>query len=69
MKNISRYVIIGAALAVAGFLFWYFSEILTYILIAAVLSLIGKPVVQALRRLHLGKHKLPGWVSALLALT
>ena len=68
MKSFSRYVIIGIAVAVAGFLFWYFSEILTYILIAAVLSLIGKPVVKGLRRLHLGKFKLPDWASALLAL-
>ncbi|HOO43001.1 MAG TPA: AI-2E family transporter [Bacteroidales bacterium] len=68
MKNFSRYVIIGIAVAVAGFLFWYFRDILTYILIAAVLSLIGKPIVKGFRRLHLGKFKIPDWASALLAL-
>ncbi|MDY0359659.1 MAG: AI-2E family transporter [Bacteroidales bacterium] len=68
MKNLSRYVILGAAVAVAGFLLWYFSNILTYILIAAALSLIGKPVVSFFRNLQVGKHKLPDWLSAFLAL-
>jgi len=68
MKKLSRYVILGAAVAVAGFLLWYFSNILTYILIAAALSLIGKPVVSFFRNLQVGKHKLPDWLSAFLAL-
>lgn len=68
MKSFSRYVILIAVIAVAGFLFWYFSNILTYILIAAGLSLIGKPVVSFFRGLHLGKHRLPDWLCALLAL-
>ncbi len=68
MKSFSRYVILIAVIAVAGFLFWYFSNILTYILIAAGLSLIGKPVVSFFRGLHLGKHRLPDWLCALLSL-
>ena len=68
MKNLSRYVILGAAVAVAGFLLWYFSNILTYILIAAALSLIGKPVVSFFRNLEVWKHNLPDWLSAFLAL-
>ena len=68
MNKLSRYVVIGIAAAIACFLCWYFSNIVAYILIAAVLSIVGKPLVCFFRKLHIGKHKTPSWIAALLTL-
>lgn len=50
------------------FLVWYFSSIVTYILIAAVLSLIGRPVVRFLHGLRFGRFSPSYTLSAFLTL-
>lgn len=50
------------------FLMWYFSGLVTYILISVILSLIGRPLVRILAKVHLGKFKLGQGGSALLTL-
>lgn len=58
----------GIALVAVGFLLWYFSTIVAYILISAVLSLIGKPLVSWLQGLHFKKFKIPPVVAAFVGL-
>ncbi len=54
---------------VAGLLFvWYFSNIVFYILTAAVLSVIGRPVVHFLDSLKIGKLRFPHNLSTILTL-
>lgn len=53
---------------VAGFLVWYFQTIVFYILIAAVLSLIGKPLVRLICSLKIRGWKPPKWVAASITL-
>ncbi len=53
-------IIVALAVVLFGFLVYYFSYIVTYILIAAVLALIGRPLVSKYhkiryRRFHIGK--------------
>lgn len=53
-------IIVALAVVLFGFLVYYFSYVVTYILIAAVLSLVGRPLVQKFqeiryRRFHIGK--------------
>ena len=50
------------------FLVWYFLAIVTYILVAAVLAVIGRPLVRHLERLHVGRFHVPRGVAALLTL-
>lgn len=57
-------VIVGAT----GFLAWYFSNIISYILIAAVLGLIGNPLVRQLDRIRIGKIRFPHVLSVILTL-
>lgn len=47
---------------------WYFSGIVTYIIIALLLSFMGMPLVKRLKKVHIGKHKLPQAVAATLTL-
>ena len=54
------------------FVIWYFSNLVVYILIAAVLSFIGHPLVDLLDNVRIGKFRLPHSVNAgitLLAIT
>ncbi len=60
-------------LSVLGILFgiwfiWKFYIIISYFLIAAVVSLLGRPVVNLLHTIHIGKFYVPRWLSAILAL-
>lgn len=50
------------------FLGWYFSDILAYIIIAAVISLLGRPLVQLLQAVHIRKIKLNAAISAAITL-
>ncbi|MDR1056908.1 MAG: AI-2E family transporter [Prevotellaceae bacterium] len=68
MNQLARYIVIIFIVAFIAFLAWYFSNIVAYILISAVLSLIGKPLVDVFGRMRVGKWKLPRWLCALATL-
>ena len=68
MNQLARYIIALAVVAFVGFLAWFFSDILSYILIAAILSIMGKPLVNFLDSLHFGKYRIPHGVCALTTL-
>ena len=67
MKNKKWYVAIPIIIVV-GFLLWYFSAIVTYILVAAVLSIIGQPLVRLLNNIKIRKFEFPHALSALITL-
>ena len=48
MSKIYRYIVAGVITAVVLFLVWYFSNVVAYILTAAVLAMIGKPLTDLL---------------------
>lgn len=50
------------------FLMWYFSNIVTYVLISAVLSLMGRPIVRFLQKIKVWKIKVSKSLSAFLTL-
>ena len=59
----------GAALtAVALFLLWYFSSSVVYILVSAVLAVMGRPLVCYLERIRIKQHKMPRALAALVTL-
>jgi len=68
MNKLAKYIIATAVLAIIGFLLWYFRSIISYILIAALLSLIGSPLVRQMSRLKIKKWRMPKALSSLLVL-
>lgn len=68
MRNIGRYILIILGIIAVVFVLWYFKNIVAYILISSILSLIGKPVVDFLDQLQIKRIKLPKGISALLTL-
>ena len=67
-QPIGRYALAAMAVALVAFLLWYFASIVTYVLVAAVLSLMGKPIVRWLSALHINKWLIPKWLAAAVAL-
>lgn len=68
MNSVLRYFLIGLGLILLGLLLWYFSAIVSYILIAAVLSLIFRPLVVRICGLRIGNRRLPDGIGAMLVL-
>ncbi|MCF8381244.1 MAG: AI-2E family transporter [Bacteroidales bacterium] len=68
MNSTSRYILIALGVLLTGFLLWYFSNIVIYIVVSAVLSLIGAPIVDLLGKIQYRNFKLPSWLKALMSL-
>ena len=66
MKNSLKYLLFGIGIIIVGFVVWYLRSIVAYILIAAVLSLIGRPLINFLERVRIKNFTLPKALSALL---
>ncbi len=61
--------IAGTAVAAAVlFLIWYSSSIVVYILVSAVLAVMGRPLVNRLAALHVRGWRVPRWLAALVTL-
>jgi len=68
-KNIvTSYLRIIATIAIIGFVFWYFSALVGYIIVAIFLSLMGNPLVKRLNKIRIGKRTMPHAVSATITL-
>lgn len=68
MKRVLTYVGYLLILLIVGFLIWRFSFIIVWILIAAVISFIGHPIVRFFDRLHIKKWSIPHSLSTALSL-
>lgn len=68
MQKVPKYIIATAATIAGVLLLWYFRTIVVYILIAAVLGIIGGPLVTLIKKIHIKDFRFPGWLAALLTL-
>lgn len=64
----TRYILISVGAIILTVIAWYFRAIVTYIIIAAIFSSIGRPITRALQKVKVGKFKLNASISALLTL-
>jgi predicted PurR-regulated permease PerM len=68
-KDLNRNIVLAVTLVLAITLLYYFREIVTYVLIAWVVSMLGQPFMKVLHKVRIGKHRfLPPSVSAGLVL-
>ncbi len=51
-----------------GFLVWYFAEIVIFIIIAGVISIVGAPLTELLDRIKIGRFKFPHVLSVTITL-
>jgi predicted PurR-regulated permease PerM len=68
MNTTLRNILIGLGIILAVLSIWYFIHIVAYILISAVLALIGQPVVELLGNVRYRQIKIPKAIRALLTL-
>ena len=66
--KLAGYIIKLAGLAAVIALCCIFKNVLVYILIAVVVSLIGQPIMKLLRKIRIKKFHIPDWISALLTI-
>ena len=70
MNLTQRNAAIALSLVIGAAILWYFSEIVAYVLIAWVVSMLGAPLMKFLHlRARIGKKHLPPSVSAILVLS
>ena len=66
--KLAKYILLAAGLCIMGAACWYFSNVLIYILLAVVVSLIAQPIMSLLRKIRIKGHKAPDWILALLTI-
>ena len=67
-ERLAGYVIKLGGLAIILALCFYFKNVLVYIVAAFVVSLIGRPIMQLLRKISIKKRHLPDWLLAVLTI-
>ena len=67
-QNILRFCVGLVITAGILFLIWYFSSVVIYILVSAVLAIMGRPLVNWLSKKHIGKYVMPRWAAATITL-
>lgn len=63
-EKLAKYTLAAASIAIVGGLCWYFRSVLAYILLAVVVSLIGKPLMTLLQKITIKGRKAPDWILA-----
>lgn len=68
VNKLSKYLIIAGGAAIILLLAWYFKTILLYIVIAGILTIIGRPIANVLSKIHIKKFHVPRWLAAIVTL-
>lgn len=66
--RLAKYILIAAGAGIVCSLCWLFRNVLAYILIAVVVSLIAKPVFGLMQKCRIKGFKAPNWLTAALSL-
>ncbi len=67
-ERLAKYTLFAAIFCMIAILCWFFSNVLVYILISVVVSLLARPIMKGWQKIAIkGKH-LPNWLGAILSL-
>ena len=66
--KLAGYIIKLGGLAMVLALCWYFKNVLIYIIVAFVVSMIGRPLMQLMRKIKIKGKSAPDWLLALLSI-
>ena len=66
--KLAGYIIKLGGLAAVLALCWYFKNVLIYIVVAFVVSMIGRPLMQLMRKIKIKGKSAPNWLLALLSI-
>ncbi len=66
--KLAKYILWVSGIALVGALCWYFKNVLTYILVAVVVSLVAKPLMALMQKIRIKGRQIPAWILATLSL-
>ncbi len=67
-EKLARFILYAIVAVIVCAVVWYFRKVVIYILLAGVLSLIGKPLCDAIKRLNIKRHYIPDWAASICTL-
>ena len=67
-NKIIKFLVSLGIVAVVLFLVWYFSRVVIYILVSAVLAIVGRPLVNRLTRIKIGGREVSRSLAASITL-
>lgn len=67
-ERLAKSILAAAGIAIIAALCWYFRSVLAYILVAVVISLIAKPLMNLLQKISIKGRKAPDWLLAAFSL-
>ncbi len=69
MNKLAKYIIGITSALCLGLAAWYFSSVLIYIIVAAVISIIGRPLMIFLSNLKIKNWHTPRWLAAIITIS
>ena len=67
-EKLARYILFAAVFCIGAAICWYFRSVIVYILLAVVVSLISRPIMDMLQKVQFKGKKGPDWLLASLTL-
>ena len=67
-EKLARYIIILLTLAIVGIVCWYLRDILGYLILAAVVSVLATPLSKLLQKISIKGRNCPMWLAAILSI-
>ncbi len=68
VEKLAGFVLWASFLTVVGLLCWYFRNVLIYIVLAIVVSLLSRPLARFLGKVRIKNRYVPDWLSSLLSI-
>lgn len=68
VDKLARYIMYTAAAVVIGCICWFFRDVIVYMLAAAVVSLIGRPIMNFSGKIRIKGKGLPPWLYAIVTI-
>ncbi len=66
--KLAKYILLAAGIVLTGGICWYFKNVISYILVAVVVSLIAKPLMGLMQKIRIKGRRIPAWILAALSL-
>lgn len=63
-EKLAKYLLFAACFCIVAALCWYFRNVIIYILLAVVVSLISQPIMTLLQKVRIKGRKAPDWLLA-----
>ncbi len=67
-EKLARYIIVLITIAIISAICWYLRSVLLYIILAAVVALLGSPICGLVCRISIKGHHIPRWAGSIVSI-